>query len=291
MNNSAYRELQGLTFDKGLGGLTRLTIDTPIAHGEMYLHGAHVTQWNPTGHKPVLWMSREAIFAAGKAIRGGVPICFPWFGPDPADSTAPAHGYARISEWEFIDAKHLDEGGVRVHLEKFIAPFQLTYQVDFGKELRLALTTSLPDDAITPQRFEDALHTYFAVSDVRAIEIAGLESRSFVDKMENAAVKPPSKAPIRFGSEVDRVYLDTNDTCVLKDPGLQRQISVAKSGSASTVIWNPWIDKSVRMKDFGDDEWTGMVCIETANIANNSIELSPGQSHTTSAIIAVEQMK
>jgi glucose-6-phosphate 1-epimerase len=287
---SAYPELQGLTFDKGSGGLARLTIATATAEGEMFLHGAHVTKWNPAGQKPILWMSREAIFAPGQAIRGGVPICFPWFGPDPADSTAPAHGYARISEWQFLDAAHTVDGGIRVQMETFIAPFQLNYVVEFGRELRLALTTKLPDDANAPQRFEDALHTYFTVSDIRSIEIQGLESSSFVDKMENAAVKPPAGALVQFSAETDRVYFDTIATCLLNDPGFSRQISVAKSGSASTVIWNPWIAKSARMKDFGDNEWPGMVCIETANIAHNSIELSPGQSHTTESIISVKTL-
>jgi glucose-6-phosphate 1-epimerase len=277
----------GLTFEVGRGGLIRARIETEAAHGELYLHGAHVTEWQPSGQNPVLWMSEQAVFAEGKAIRGGIPICFPWFGPHKTDSTAPAHGYARTKVWQLTSAQMLENGSLRLTLEAEIAPFQLAYEVDFGTNLELKLTTKLSSQSPGSSSFEDALHTYFAISDIHSIRIQGLEEDSFIDKMDGGQLKTPSRAPVLFTEETDRVYVNTVEPCSLIDSKLKRTIVVAKSGSRSTVVWNPWIDKSQRMADFGDDEWPDMVCIETANITPNIVTLSPGQAHATCVSISI----
>ena len=280
-------DLPGLRFEQNKNGLVHAIIQNPIATGEVYFHGGHITAWQPQGHNPVLWVSRESAFEPEKAIRGGVPICFPWFGSHPTDNNAPAHGYARISDWQLAKAEQIDEDGIRLQLETYIDPFRLIFQVQFGHVLETILTTHLPAEEHSAHRFEDALHTYLSVSDVRSISISGLEQCQYVDKLDQSSVKQQSGSPIQFSSETDRVYYNNESSCVLTDPQMKRQISVSKSGSRSTVIWNPWIDKSIRMKDFGDDEWQNMVCIETANVGTDAIELSPGQSHSTSAVISV----
>lgn len=282
-------KVPGLHFEAGQGGLTKAVVATPVASGEIYLHGAHVTSWQPAEHEPVLWMSRSSMFQTGKPIRGGVPICFPWFGPHASDPAAPAHGFARTAMWEFIEARQTSEGGISLTLQTSINPFSVQFTVDFGSVLGMTLATKLAPDASTKHRFEDALHTYLSVSDVRNISITGLEQSRYIDKVDGAQEKPATGAAIEFTGETDRVYLNTNSECQLQDPARSRAIVVSKSGSLSTVVWNPWIAKSARMPDFGDQEWPEMVCIETANVGVNAIELAPGQSHQTTAIIQTLQ--
>jgi glucose-6-phosphate 1-epimerase len=281
-------KVPGLHFEAGLGGLTKAIVTTPVASGEIYLHGAHVTSWQPAGHEPVLWMSRSSLFQTGKPIRGGVPICFPWFGPHASDPSAPAHGFARTALWEVTDARTTAEGGISLTLQTRIDSFSVRFTVEFGSVLQMALTTEPVPGTSTSQRFEDALHTYFSVSDVRSVSISGLEQARYIDKVDGAAEKSATGNAIVFMGETDRVYLNTVAECQLIDPDRKRTIVISKSGSQSTVVWNPWIAKSARMPDFGDHEWPEMVCIETANVGSNAIELAPNTSHTTTVVIRVQ---
>lgn len=280
----------GVSFVAGSGGLTKVRIDTSRCTGEVYLHGAHVTHFQPRGHADVLWVSTQSAFADGKAIRGGVPICFPWFGPLASDPTAPGHGWARTRAWSIASVDDDGKGDVIVTLQVTIDHFDLSYSVTFGETLTMAITVSLSADTTTAATFEEALHTYFSVSDVRTIEIDGLQSARYIDKVDAATEKDASGATIRFDGECDRVYMNTGATCVLHDAGIGRKITVEKSNSINTVVWNPWIDKSKRMADFGDDEWPNMVCIETANVGRTAITLLPGQSHTMTAMIATSSI-
>lgn len=282
--------IAGLRFEQGRGGLTKAVVQTPTASGELYLHGAHVTSWQPEGQQPVLWMSRSSNFEAGKPIRGGVPICFPWFGPHPTDSSAPAHGYARITEWELVDAKTTDDDAVGLTLQTVLGPFSLMFSVSFGGDLRMTLQTELAASATAAQSFEVALHTYFSVGDVQLISISGLENVPYVDKVNGPIEKAASGEMIRFFGETDRVYSGTDGECLLADAVRKRLIRVRKSGSRSTVVWNPWINKSARMPDFGDHEWPEMVCIETANVGSDAIQLAPGALHSTAVVVEVEAL-
>ncbi len=281
-------KVSGLHFEEGHGGLTKAVVATTVASGEIYLHGAHVTAWQPAGHEPVLWMSRSSLFQPGKPIRGGVPICFPWFGPHASDASAPAHGFARTAMWEVAEARPTAEGGISMTLQTRIDPFTVRFTVEFGSVLRMTLATEPASGVSTSHRFEDALHTYFSVSDVRNISITGLEQVRYIDKVDGAQEKPATGAAIEFTGETDRVYLKTDSECHLHDPGRNRTIFVSKCGSQSTVIWNPWVAKSERMPDFGDHEWPEMVCIETANVGINAIELAPNTSHSTTVEIQVQ---
>jgi glucose-6-phosphate 1-epimerase len=279
---------RGVTFESGHGGLSKISISTALSSGEMYLHGAHVTAWQPAGHRPVLWLSTASQFAADKPIRGGVPICFPWFGPHSGDASLPAHGFARLAQWSLVDCRAADDGSVVLRLNTAVSPFELEFEICFGASLRMELRTHLPSQASNQQSFEDALHTYFSVAQIQDVEITGLESTHFIDKVDGGRIHPPAGVPIRFTRETDRVYLDTEDLCTLDDG--TRTIEVRKSGSQSTVVWNPWISKAQRMADFGDEEWQQMVCIETANVGPNAVVLSPGETHSSVAEIYVRKV-
>ncbi len=279
--------VEGLRFGIGKGGLLKADIDTDACTGEIYLHGAHVTQFQPIGHQPVLWVSEKSLFTPGKAIRGGVPICFPWFGGLASDPTAPGHGWARLRQWDIDSVQVNPTAGVSVTMTTEIDAFRLLYEVTFGLALTMSLTVTLSDNSVVSASFEEALHTYLSVGNIGLVSISGLESAKYIDKVDKGSTKLAGEATIRFDGECDRVYLDTGTTCRLIDPEKNRMIEVAKSGSRNTVVWNPWIEKSSRMSDFGDDEWPKMVCIETANVGATAIELMPGQSHAMSTVISV----
>jgi D-hexose-6-phosphate mutarotase len=282
-------------FDAGKGGLPRVVITSRAADAEIYLQGAHVTHFQPVGHKPVLFMSAKSHFSADKPIRGGVPVIFPWFGPKAGDASAPAHGFVRTLAW---DVREVTKGNDAIVISLGLKPsdathrwlpdeFELIYRVSVGATLELSLLVR--NLSFTTFSFEEALHTYFQVGDIQQVNVEGLAGRTYLDKPAGMQRKT-QKGTIRFEGETDRVYLNTADTTVASDPILHRRISVAKEGSGTTVVWNPWIAKAKAMPDFGDDEWPDMLCIETANATENAIHLPAGQSHTLRAIIGIENM-
>lgn len=274
----------------GRGGLPVLRVDGPAARGEIYLHGATVTDWTPAGSSPVLWLGSASRFAHDTAIRGGVPICFPWFGARAGHPGAPSHGFARLSEWSLVAA---EDDGQDVTLQLRLTDdeqtrasawphrFEAVYTVVFGSRLSLALrVTNLSDDAVV---FEEALHTYFDVRDIRAVEVSGLEGAAFHDRRAGPGPAPGEPGPVRFRSEIDRTYLDTTARTAVHDALAGRSVVISKEGSAATVVWNPWIDKALALSDFGDDDWKTMVCVEVCNVSDAAIQLAPGGSHTMAA--------
>jgi glucose-6-phosphate 1-epimerase len=287
---------EGIRLDDTPGGLPKLSVHTAHADAELYLHGAHVTRWQPRGHAhPVLWMSAKSWFEPRRPIRGGVPICFPWFGPHPGRSDAPAHGIARVQSWDLVDAHLEPDGNLVVSLglasndrsDAFgIGPFTARYDVRIGRTLELTLRVT--NAGAAPFRFEEALHTYLAVSEATRVRVSGLLGAEYYDKTDGLRRKREDAPAVAFTAETDRLYVDTTATVAVDDPGWQRRISIAKSGSNATVVWNPWVAKSAAMPDFGDEEWQGMACVETANAVDNLVELSPGATHAMTAVVSVE---
>lgn len=279
--------------EPGEGGLTRVAVTACEVQAHVYLHGAHVTHYGPPGGRAVLFMSAKSLFQPGKAIRGGVPVIFPWFGGKAGDPAAPAHGLARTTEWNLADVRQSSEGPVVLTLELTSTPqmrklwpheFSLRYLVTVGATLDLALEVrNTSGSAFT---FEEALHTYLTVGDVRKVKIEGLAGREFLDKTDGQRRKTQAPGAMEITGETDRVYLNTADVVTVTDPQLGRRLSVEKQGSQATVVWNPWIAKAKAMADFGDEEWPGMLCIETANAAENAISLAAGQTHRMSASIS-----
>lgn len=295
------RDLQRFTIpgivrvEAGEGGLPRFVVSGRDGAAHVYLHGAHVTHFQPTGGEPVLFLSGKSLYAEGKAIRGGVPVIFPWFGAKEGDSAAPAHGFARVLDWEPTDVRQESDGRVILTLElgssdrtrkAWPFDFRLRYTIAVGRSLELALEVQNLSGG--EFRFEEALHTYLAVSDVRQVDVEGLGGKTYIDKMDSGRRKVQPPGAIRIEGETDRVYLNTTDGVVVTDPGFKRDVIVTKQGSAATVLWNPWIAKAKSMSDFGDDEWPHMLCVETANVSDNAVTLAPGATHRMSATIAVE---
>ena len=283
---------EGLWFEAGEKGLIRAVVCAPQAEAEVYLQGAHVTHYQPRGDRPVLFLSERSRFERGAAIRGGVPIVFPWFGPKAGEPSAPMHGFARLAEWGVESAAQAPDGTVTIVLgldaEGAAHPSwprvcSLRYRVTVGETLRLALEVHNREG--TAISYEEALHTYLAVGDVRQVLVAGLAGGRYIDKTDGMKRKMQETELVRLADETDRVYLGTKATCVLDDPVAGRRLTVEKSGSDATVIWNPWIAKAKAMPDFGDEEWPRMLCIETGNVADHALTLAPGQRHEMKATI------
>jgi glucose-6-phosphate 1-epimerase len=288
-------QLKFTTDDKGL---EFIEIDNHLATAKIALQGAHIKQWKPKSEKhPVLWLSSNARHEKGRSVRGGVPICWPWFGAHATDSSLCPHGFARVIPWQLVDADTLKNGATRLVLQmmetaesrrQLSYPYLLTLTMTIGETLKIDLSTT--NKAMHPFMIGEAFHTYFNVSDVEKIKIHGLDDTLYSDKVFNYERRVQSKA-IDFNGEFDRVYLNTAADCVIEDPGLSRSIRVAKSQSLSTVIWNPWGDKSHQMSDMGEEnEWRHMICVETANALDNVVVISPGKTHTMSVEYIVESI-
>ena len=288
-------EASAITARRDPGGLIYLDVTAPAATGRVYLQGAHVTHYQPRGATGVLFTSAASHFTPGKPIRGGVPIVFPWFGPHPTDKSLPAHGWARTRPWTLRhacverDTAHLilslGAGAVRdADTWRPVDGWVLTYTVSVGPNLHLDLNAF--NATAAPMSFEAALHTYLAVTAVRQVRVEGLDGRTYLDQVD-AQQRKAQSGPIRITGETDRVYLSTPDTVTVHDPAAGRRIAIEKSGSATTVVWNPWVAKAKAMPDFGDDEWPRMLCVETANAVENMVTVGPHNSHSMRATVRV----
>ena len=284
-----------LRFEEGPGGLTRARIATDAATAEIYLQGAHVALWQPaSAQHPVLFMSAKSHFAAGKAIRGGVPLVFPWFADRKGGLPGPAHGFARTLPWEVV-ATEQRAGGVALSFKLLpnqttrdlgFDHFALIYEVVVGEALTLMLEVENLGDS--PLTFEVALHAYYCVSDVRRVEVRGLEDTDYLDRADNEKARHAGGEAIRFAGETDQLHLNTTSPVTISDPSWRRRMVIEKRGSKSTVVWNPWIAKAARMADFGDEEWPHMVCVEPANAAKNAVTVQPGETHAMGMTVRVE---
>ncbi|MBI1284204.1 MAG: dihydroxy-acid dehydratase [Thiobacillus sp.] len=290
-----------LSFRVGSGGLTYADIDNHGGRATICLQGAHVVSYRPKAQQvPLVWVSDAAKFAAGKSIRGGAPVCWPWFGPHESEASFPAHGFARTVPWTVVGSRKRNDSKTEITLQladsdqtraQWPHPTRLTLTVVVSDKLDMHLATTNLDDK--PVQIGEALHTYLQISDVGAVRITGLEGSSFHDKVDNFAKKKQSGA-IALKGEVDRVYVNTPADCVIEDAGLKRRIRIAKTGSLSTIVWTPWTEKAEKMGDMGKGKsgegWREMVCVESANAMDNVVTVAPGETHTMTVAYSVETL-
>ena len=277
---------------EGNGGLTVVKITAPLAEGEIYLHGAQVTSWKPAADNEVLFLSSTSRWKEGQAIRGGIPVCFPWFRGNADDPHAPAHGFVRTKSWQ-LESIVEDEGGVTISMftesddqtrRWWPGEFRLVHRVTFGLELALELACT--NTGTVPMRFEEALHNYNRVADVADVRLQGLDNVPFLDNTDSNREKT-QPGDIAILSPTDNAYLNTQNAVDLVDPKLRRRLRLKKSNSLTTVVWNPWREGAARLSDLGDGEWTQFLCVEASNIMGNAVNLEPGQEHKMGAVISV----
>jgi glucose-6-phosphate 1-epimerase len=267
-----------------------LEIDHSSCKARVALHGAHVMEWQPIGHGPVLYCSPTAVLREGKAIRGGIPVCWPWFNAHPTDSSKPAHGVARSRFWELTDCR--DEGAsveLRFELKADDATraiwdheFLATVEVRLGAELHVSLTSH--NLGSEPFQETGALHTYLSVAEISHVEATGLEGASYLETAGGRRESAVQDGPVRIEGEVDRIYSSAN-TVAVRDG--TRTIFVHKHGSASTVVWNPGSEKAAKLGDMPADDYRRFLCVEAANAPGAEVTVAPGQHHVLRTRIAV----
>lgn len=264
-------------------GYPVLEINHPEATARIALHGGHVMDWTPAGEEPVLYMSPDAVIEIGKPIRGGIPICWPWFGPHPTDAEKPAHGFVRTQMWKLDEVVSAND---RVEVVLSLASGDATHALwphEFSLQLRVSVGSQLEATLIVRNpgtsawMMTGALHTYFCVADVSQAVIRGLHGTQFIEGRLSPE-KRLQNGPVKIDQEVDRVYL--SDAAVeVEDVAGKRTLVIEKAGSRSTVVWNPWIEKSKRLSDLPDNDYPRFLRIETTNAGEDSVTLQPGAEH------------
>jgi glucose-6-phosphate 1-epimerase len=265
-----------VVFANGNGGLAKINIQTGRSTAEIYLQGAHITEFQKKGEPPLLFMSRLSQFAPAKPIRGGVPICFPWFGPREGDV---AHGFARITEWNLAKTSATADGAVTLNFRLPTTPDRAVWRAlraEFIVTISDRLTMELiaaNDSADAPIEIENCLHTYFAVGDIGGVGIRGLKDACFLDKTDKGIEKLETHESLPVVAETNRIYHNTPGPVEIVDTKFRRIICIEKSGAADTVVWNPWTTQL--MSDFDPVEHGRMVCLESGNVGRNKITLAP----------------
>jgi len=280
-------------FASGSGGLLKVLVATPSASAEIYLHGAQLTSWQPAGDDEVLFLSEHSHWQDGRAIRGGIPICFPWFRAKADDPQAPAHGVVRTREWQLDSVTVGGDGSVILIFsiesnestrQWWPQDFRLLHRFSIGKVLHLQLTAV--NIGFTPFTFDEALHTYFRVGDAESVRVRGLDQVNYLDNTDGNRANVQS-GDVIFSAATDNAYLDTHRAAEIIDPTMHRVIRTEKENSATTVVWNPWQQGAASLADLGDDERRRMTCVEASNILRSAVSLAPGEEHTMGATISV----
>lgn len=283
-----------ISFIKSDSGLTKVIVTNELAEAEIYLHGAHLTHFQPKGEKPLIFDGKESYVTPPKSVHAGIPICWPWFGAHPTDGTKPQHGFARDKAWTLKSTKTLDSKETEVVLTLnddketqalFPYAFELELVFTIGKTLSIELkTTNMDENSFT---ITQALHTYFAISDIETVKIEGVETTPFIDYTDDKKKKKEIES-LQIRQEVNRVYVPTDATCIIVDKDLNREIVIEKSGSNSTTIWNPWKESGIH--DLPDEKYREFVCIETTNALQDAVTLESNESHQIRQLISTESL-
>ena len=292
--NENFLALNHITFEQLDSGINLLKVDGALATATISLYGGQILEWQPkTELTPVLWCSKLLQYKPGKPLRAGVPICWPWFGAHPNETKSPSHGYSRISSWYLSSVSTTGSGATEICMRMHDSEYStsclgiaanLAIRISIGEVLSIELTTTnTGTEAIT---ITEALHTYFFISDIAQIRINGLNECDYVDLVDGNSLKTQSDA-IEFSEELGRVYLDTTADCLIEDPVLHRTLRITKTGSQSTVVWNPWLKTASTMDDLGPEGWRSMVCVESANALADAVTVAPGEQHTLSVTYSV----
>jgi glucose-6-phosphate 1-epimerase len=278
----------------GNHGQPKIAIKSAAATAEIYLHGAHVTSWIPAGGEEVLFLSGKAQYQDGKAIRGGVPICFPWFNAKADDPRAPSHGLVRTKSWELESILHegnaivvaLSTASDETTRKWFPHDYRAVMRVTVGSELKMELIVT--NTGAEPLTFQEALHTYYRVGNVAEVRLASLDGVAYLDNTEGN-IEKVQRGENTFNRRIDNAYVNTEADLVLTDPSMNRRVLIGKQHSRNTVVWNPWDELAATMADLGD-EWPRFLCVEAANIRGNAVTLPPGEQHTMTATIGLENL-
>lgn len=231
-------------------------------------------EWAPSGQEGVMYLSPDSVFKQGKAIRGGIPLCWPWFNAHPTDPAMPSHGVVRTKFWDFLDAGETDEG-VTMRFQTLEGKWSAATDIRLGKSLEVGLESRNPGEE--PIKVAGALHAYFRVGDIGKIGISGLEDTEYLDTARGRK-RLRQDGSLKISAETDSIY-DSSSSIRMSDKALGRTILIEKSGSPSTVVWNPWVEKAKALGDLPDEGYRNFVCIEPAIANSKAVTVEPGGSH------------
>lgn len=269
-------------------------VSNKFADATICLYGAHIINYNPARNVEVLWMSPDSPFENGKAIRGGIPVCFPWFGPHESNKELPQHGFARIMNWEVSKTEKLSSGENRITLQLCSSDETKKYwDYDFCAEMiftvgaKLTVTLKVSNPSETSLDYTCALHSYFSLSGIENISIEGLKDTAYQNQLDGGEYVQKEEL-LRLSEETTRHYYNTKEDCIINDPVFNRSIRIEKEGSNNSTVWNPWAETCKQMGDVPDWAYETFVCLETVNKIDDVICLSAGESHETKAIISVQ---
>ncbi len=278
-----------ITYKQLANGYPYIEIENDFAEAKIALQGAHLFHYKGKNKPALLWLSKMAYFEEGKAIRGGIPICFPWFGKNKDNPTLPQHGFARTEHWSVVLEEETDSYHTHIRLQLQPNPhtleqwpylFDLYLDITISDTLIIALTMTNTDTK--PFEISTALHTYFSVSDINTTSIKGLDAKAYYNALNGHTYI--QDGDIHIEEEVDRVYFDPSKRIALLDGDYK--VHIDQEGSNSLVVWNPWIEKSKQMTDMPDDGYKSMVCLETSNAREDARRLGVNESHVLKAIIS-----
>jgi len=283
-----------LQFSQEVDGFIMVDISNQYAKARVSTYAGQVISF--VAHdttEDLLFLSDKVVYEDGKAIRGGTPICWPWFGDDTSGYGRPSHGFVRNQPWTVIASQSLSDGRTSItlglsdsegSLTVWPYKFKLELEVIVGQTLEVKLTTTnTGSKAFT---ISQALHTYFNISDVDNIKVSGLDGKNYLDKLEGFKSKVQT-GDVALSEETDRVFQDSPEEVFMSDSGFSRTIKIASSGSKTTVIWNPWSTSVTKIADLDESSYRNFVCVETANAADDMVTIAAGKSHTMTALYEI----
>jgi len=281
--NSSHAIPNYVRFDVGEGGLPKAVLINVVAGFklEVYPYGAHITSWQ-TKHGEHIFMSKKALFGNGKAIRGGIPLIFPQFGPGKIQN----HGFARNTTWEVAGTRvsksepptvsidlHLKESKFSLDIWPF--PFDTTFTIHLSNKVEIEW--KVKNTGSEAFEFQSALHTYFTVSDIKNASVVGLKGVTYIDKTKNAEKFSEDRQNVVIGQEVDRVYLDVNQNPILLvDKEKEYSLKLFRDNLPDVVVWNPWVEKARGLADLGEEAYPKFMCVEVGEIGT-PVKLNAGQ--------------
>lgn len=266
-------------------GLIFLDVDNQHATASICLQGAQVVHYQPQHKRPVLWVSDAVDYQPGTSIRGGIPVCWPWFGAHPSERKFPAHGFARTVIWHLRSVSNSETATQLAFsllpddIPQQYWPFATTVEliVSVGATLQLQLITH--NNSSEPVTISQALHSYFAVDDINTVSVLGLDGCRYLDAVDDERPSRTQHGPVTFCGNVDSIFFDGGATLQIAERQ-QPHIAVSKQDSATCVVWNPWRTKAKMLSHFHDDDYLRMVCVEAANIEDDAVTIEPGGEHT-----------
>ncbi len=285
-----------LEFVPGKGGLIQAKITNGFAEALVSTYAGQVLSFKPVGEdNDLLFVSAAAYYEDGKATKGGVPVCWPWFGPDPEGKGRGTHGFVRNRQWQVVGTKALADGRTCITLgldssdgTLGVWPYAFELRIDITVGQTLAIDLRTLNRNLEPLAITQGLHTYFRVGDVTRARVLGLEGKTYSDKVAGGAEKTQGGA-VEIAGEVDRIYTGVDGDLVVEDPALGRRIRIAAEGSRSAVVWNPWIDTTKAMADLMDDDYAIMLCVETTNAVPDQVTIPPGEAYRLGAVYSIER--